>query len=129
MSKKKTINDMPKTWFAEHRPSSGIAESDFCRQVGILSPMASEADIAAAQKNVDETHVVLALVKDLMEGSQILSLMANLPVAEQEMLRRVSPHFQKAYEELCKASKILQGVDPDEDEDAMPKDEDDEEVG
>jgi hypothetical protein len=127
MSKKKTINDMPQAWFAEHRASQGVSENDFCRHIGVLSPAASEADVKAAQKSIDETHIVLDLVKDLMEGSQILSASSKL-VVEQEMLRRVYPHFKKAYEEMCKASKIIQGIDPDEDEDAMPKDEDDEEM-
>ena len=122
---KKTIKDMSSDWHKAHTAKgSGIAESDFCRAVKIQSPMATPEAIERADVNVGEMGVVVDLVKDLVEDVQTIMNAPNMPVAKQEVMRRLLPYVEKAYQDLCKASKVNQGVDPDFDEDAMPTDDD-----
>lgn len=125
MGKKKTIADMNSAWYKEHSKTDGIATTDFCRAAGIQLPTVSLEELAEARTNIDEIGIVLAMVQELVGGAQILSNAPNVTAVELEVLRRAQPFLQKAYEEMCKATKVMQGIDPNFNEDAMPEDEDD----
>lgn len=102
---KKTINDMPQSWHADH--AQRAVPEEWAREVGIGDPKVSTPeDLAKAWQVLHDLNLVGDMINDMVAAIATIRAHPETTSLHRDTLRHIAPIVQHAAETMRSAGEI-----------------------